>query len=123
MTILLVEDEILTRADLSDFLVQGGNRVIPAADAAGAIAQLLAHPEVDIVLTDVQMPGELDGLGLAQWVRSRYPRKKLILMSGSREKARDAATLCPGAPFLTKPFDYERLSELVADEKGRPAIA
>src|SRR5438874_384004 len=69
-TILVVEDEVLVRMLIADQLRNAGYSVIEAADADEALA-LLAHTfNVNVVLSDVQMPGSLDGAGLARIVRS-----------------------------------------------------
>jgi two-component system, response regulator PdtaR len=80
-TILVVEDEVLVRMLIADQLRNAGYSVIEAADADEALA-LLAHTNVNVVLSDVQMPGSLDGAGLARILRSKYPALKILLTSG-----------------------------------------
>jgi DNA-binding NtrC family response regulator len=101
--ILIVEDEALIRYDLADFFEDHGFRVFDAESADRAIAVLERHSEVRIVLTDVQMPGSMDGIRLAHHIRDRYPPTLLIVASGAiRPTAND---LPPGALFFPKPFD------------------
>jgi len=64
-SVLLVEDEPLLRAVTSDHLRDEGFRVIEAAAAAEAIALLEQHPDIDVLFTDVNLPGVLDGLELS----------------------------------------------------------
>ncbi len=73
-TILIVEDEVLVRLVVADYLRECGYRVYEAVNAAEALAMLQA-PEVsiDIVVSDVQMPGDMDGFGLARWIRGNKP--------------------------------------------------
>ena len=73
-TVLVVEDEVLIRVVIADYLRECGYRVYEAVNASEALAMLQA-PEVsvDIVFSDVEMPGDMDGLGLARWVRANKP--------------------------------------------------
>lgn len=101
--ILIVEDEAFIRYDLMDFFEDRGFRVFEAEDADQAIAVLETNPSVQIVLTDVQMPGSMDGLRLAHYVRDRYPPTLLVVASGVvRPKPAD---LPDRAMFVAKPFD------------------
>jgi len=73
-SILIVEDEALIRFDLIDFFEDAGFRVFEAADADEAIEILERERTIRVVLTDIQMPGSLDGLNLAHYVRDRFRR-------------------------------------------------
>lgn len=119
LTVLVVEDEPLVRVDLAHFLADCGVQVLLAGDAAGAIETLTKHHDVDVVVTDIQMPGELDGLDLAHWIQRHRPEVRVILVSGSAEKARQAAALCAEAAFLAKPVDLAHLRALVASGAAR----
>lgn len=103
-TILVVEDEVLVRMLIADQLRNAGYSVIEAADADEALA-LLAHTNVNVVLSDVQMPGSLDGAGLARIVRSKYPALKILLTSG-----RSAAVDAVGHDgFFAKPYNVAEI--------------
>ncbi len=106
-TILIVEDEALVRFDLVDFFEDAGWRVFDAQDADAAIAILDRYNEVRVVLTDVQMPGSMDGMKLAHYVRGRFPPTILYIVSG--HEAISADDLPERATFLPKPFDHHRL--------------
>lgn len=106
-TILIVEDEALVRFDLMDFFEDAGWRVHVAADADEAIAILDDHREIRVVLTDVQMPGSMDGVKLAHYVRGRFPPTILYVVSGN--VAIPASDLPERTTFLPKPFDQHRL--------------
>jgi len=106
-TILIVDDEPLLRFDLVDFFEQAGWRVFDAGTADAAIALLDAHPYIRVVLTDVQMPGGMDGLKLAHHVRERFPPTALFVVSGHIPVAE--SDLPAQAVFLPKPFDPHRL--------------
>lgn len=105
-TVLVVEDDVLIRLVIAGYLRDCGLRVIEAANAAEAVA-VLSHPEhaVNVVFTDVVMPGEMDGFALAQWVRREKPDVEVIL-AGTPARAADAASdLCEQGPDLSKPYD------------------
>jgi CheY-like chemotaxis protein len=102
-TILVVEDEILIRLPVSEFLRDSGYRVIEASNAAEAQSVLQAGEPVEIVFSDIKMPG-MDGIMLAKWVRQQYPDIPVILTSGvTTADYRDAF-------FLPKPYEYEALA-------------
>ena len=86
--ILLVEDEVLVRLALSDYLQECGFKVYEAGTAAEAI-EILDSKEViiDLVFSDVRMPGGMDGFGLASWVRAYRPGIPVILTSADGKKS------------------------------------
>lgn len=103
LSILVVDDEPLIRLNLADFFLEEGYRVFEADDAETAILILEQNPTIHIVLTDVQMPGSMDGVNLAHYVRDRYPPTVLVIASGALRLS--AADLPNGAVFVAKPFD------------------
>jgi CheY-like chemotaxis protein len=103
-TILVVEDEVLVRMVISDYLRECGYRVIEAGSAAEAITVLESPEQIDIVFSDIQMPGEMDGFGLANWVRQRQPWLKMLLTSGNARAASTAGDLCEDGPLEQKPY-------------------
>ena len=80
--ILVVEDDFLIRLVISEALAALSFRVIQAASADEALRVLQGGVLIDLILTDVRMPGTLDGLELARRVRVNWPRLKVILVSG-----------------------------------------
>jgi CheY-like chemotaxis protein len=80
--VLIVEDELLLRMDAVDVIEAAGFDVVEAANADEAIAILEARLDITVVFTDIQMPGSMDGLKLAQAVRGRWPPIKIIATSG-----------------------------------------
>ena len=82
-TVLLVEDEVLVRLMIADKLRNAGVTVIEASSAQEAL-EVLRHSNVAVrlILSDIQMPGALEGIGLARKVRSEYPVIKIVLTSG-----------------------------------------
>jgi DNA-binding response OmpR family regulator len=116
-TILVVEDEVLVRLAVAEFLRECGYRVFEAANVDEAKAVLDATPSVDVVFSDVNMPGAADGFTLATWIRARHPDVRVILTSGLTGSARRAKDLCEEAPLIEKPYDHEtvlaRVRELI----------
>lgn len=110
-TILLVDDEPLIRNNLAHVFEDEGWFVYEAEDADGAIAILEAHQGMRVVLTDVRMPGEMDGMKLAHHVRDRYPPTVVIVASGVTRPAADQ--LPAQAMFLAKPFNSRTLLEAI----------
>jgi two-component system, response regulator PdtaR len=100
--VLIVEDELLSRMDSAEVIENAGFEVVQAANADEAIAILRARPAIHVVFTDIQMPGSMDGLKLAQFVRDRWPPIKIVATFGRvRVGAQD---LPAGSVFLPKPY-------------------
>jgi CheY-like chemotaxis protein len=107
--ILIVEDEFLLRMDSAEVIENAGFEVIEAANADEAIAVLTARPDIHVVFTDIQMPGSMDGLKLARFVRDRWPPIKIVATSGLVRVEDD--DLPAGSVFLRKPY---HVAEVVA---------
>jgi DNA-binding NtrC family response regulator len=83
-SVLLVEDEVLVRLLIADELRTAGFTVLEAANADEAAAILNSrHESIGVVLTDVQMPGSIDGIGLVNLVTERYPHIRTAVLSGA----------------------------------------
>lgn len=100
--LLLVEDEFLIRLTLAETLQDAGYEVMEAEDADEALAHLAAGP-VDLLLTDIQLPGPADGNELVRRVRATHPELPVIFMTGRPEPG---GTRPGGARELTiaKPY-------------------
>lgn len=81
-TILIVEDEFLIRMMLADTLADEGFEVLEAADAAEATAALNAHPSVALMMTDLHLPGRMDGRELSRVARAINADLPIIFMTG-----------------------------------------
>ena len=79
--ILVVEDEHLVREFLADLLAERGYEVLLAGNADEAV-RVLSRRTVDLVFTDLVMPGSIDGLGLARYVYAKFPRTRVLCASG-----------------------------------------
>jgi CheY-like chemotaxis protein len=73
LTVLIVEDEAILRVNAAEIIQDAGFKVMEAANADEAIAILEARSDICIVFTDIQMPGSMDGLKLAHFIRYRGP--------------------------------------------------
>lgn len=109
--ILVVEDEPLVRMYLADLLDEEGFRVVEAANAEEALALFQARRDVLAVITDVEMPGHVDGYELARTIRERSPSTGVIVSSGRAWPGSD--DLPEGAVFLPKPVSPAELVALV----------
>jgi DNA-binding NtrC family response regulator len=106
-TILIVEDETLIRACLADFLQDKGFRVLEAGSADDAVEIIKkADASIDLVFSDVMMPGKLNGFGLAQWVHAAHPDLPIILTSGHARSVADSVKRC-GTVAMPKPYDLD----------------
>lgn len=116
MTVILtVEDEPLVSEYLGEVLGDAGHQVVAAANADEAMAILESRDDVRIVITDINMPGSMDGLKLAAAVRGRWPPIKIIVTTGRQVPRNDE--MPDGASFLPKP--YEPRSILSAVQRVR----
>ena len=102
MFILTVEDEFLISEYLRGILESGGHRVIAAFDADEAIDVLERLGDIELVITDINMPGSMDGLRLAAAIRDRWPPIHLIVVTGFRPPSN--SELPRGSLFIPKPY-------------------
>jgi CheY-like chemotaxis protein len=101
--VLVVEDEALVRMGIVDELEDAGFEVFEAANSVVAIEILIANPRIDVMFTDVDMPGGVDGLKLAASVRDRWPPITIIVTSGLRVVATESLPV--RAKFMPKPYN------------------
>ncbi|MCS6626934.1 ATP-binding protein [Roseibacterium beibuensis] len=116
--LLLVEDDDAVAAGVGHMLGDLGYRHVRVASAAEALEMLEKDPRFDLVFSDMVMPGEMDGLGLAQEVRRRMPETPVLLTTGFSE----AASAATGEAFrlLPKPYGIDGLSEALAATLSDP---
>ncbi len=110
-TILLVEDEFLIRLSLSESLIDDGFEVIEAETVAEAVAQLRSDAPIAILLTDIQLGGEQDGLQLARIAREMRPELPVLYMTG-RPRPEEPGRYLPREAFIAKPFLPSELAAL-----------
>lgn len=114
--VLIVEDDFLIRMDAIEMIETAGFDTLEAADADQAIAILTARPDIHLVFTDIQMPGSMNGLKLAHFVRDRWPPIKLIATSGHIRP--EGYELPHGGRFLPKPYSAREVAAHLRDMIG-----
>jgi two-component system, response regulator PdtaR len=114
--VLVVEDEPLVRMAAADVLVDHGIMAREAGDASEALHILQEHPQIGVVFTDINMPGQPDGLGLAKEVSVRRPDVELIVTSGAVNVSDQE--LPDDGVFLPKPYSPEQLVSAVEQKLG-----
>jgi CheY-like chemotaxis protein len=107
--VLVVEDNPLIRLCAMDLVLAAGFEALEAGDADEAIGILEARPDIHLVFTDVSMPGSMDGIKLAHYIRDRWPPVKLIVASGNTIV--EESHLPAGASFFSKPYDEGAIVE------------
>lgn len=105
--ILVVEDEALIRMGAVDFVRAAGFEALEASNAAHAIAILEARADIHLVFTDIEMPGTMDGIKLAHYIRRRWPPVKLLVASG--RVIVEESQLPTGARFFSKPYHDDNI--------------
>ena len=110
ITVLVVEDEAFVRMNATMMLETAGYCVWEADSGVAGLEQLSLHPEIRILFTDINMPGEFDGLELARQVHRLRPDVHLILTSGLM---RPGSQELSGGDFIAKPYDDVGVAELI----------
>ena len=111
--ILVIDDEPIIRLDARAILEDAGYVVVEAPSADEAL-RLLADPtKFEAILTDIDMPGSIDGLALARSVDGQMPEIAIVIMSGKQLPRREELPL--KAAFVAKPFSRSVLLQRVAE--------
>ncbi|HJS87140.1 MAG TPA: PAS domain S-box protein [Acetobacteraceae bacterium] len=122
-TVLVVEDEPVVRALVLDVLDELGHRAMEAADGPSALSILQSAEPIDLLVTDVGLPG-INGWELAKKARERRPELKTLFMTGYAENATVAnGFLQPGMELMTKPFALDALASRlrsILDQASNP---
>ncbi len=100
--VLVVDDEALLRMLATDYFRDAGYEVIEAENGDVALAMMRSRPDIRAIFTDVQMPGSLSGLELAERVRAECPTCAIVIVSGRQFPK--PAELATGARFVAKPY-------------------
>ena len=111
--VLVVEDDPLSRMLAADMIVDAGYDVVEVSNADEAIAILEARSDIEVIFTDVQMPGSMDGWKLARYVSGRWPPIKIIATSGYF--AVREGDLPQGGVFLSKPYSPGAVTRALLD--------
>jgi CheY-like chemotaxis protein len=111
--VLIVEDDGLLRMDAMQMIGEAGHEAIEAANADAAIAILEARADIDVIFTDIDMPGSMNGIKLAQAVRGRWPPVKIIATSGQFNLG--PGELPAGGLFIPKPYSFASVLRTISD--------
>lgn len=110
--VLVVEDEVLVRLPIADYLRDAGYAVVEAGNAAEALEVFASDEPVDIVFTDVQMPGAMDGLMLVRWVYEHRPGTQVLVTSGKGDAAVSSGLIGDDA-FFAKPYAFDGVASRI----------
>src|SRR4051794_15020196 len=112
-TVLVVEDEPVVRGVISEMLHDQGYRVLEATDGPSGLRMLRLNRRIDLLITDVGLPG-MNGRQLADQARETLPELKILFITGyAKNVAIAQGFLQPGMEMMTKPFDVDNLSQRV----------
>jgi CheY-like chemotaxis protein len=110
---LVVDDEPLIRMDTADIISKAGYHVVEASSADEALEFLVKHSSLQLLFTDIQTGGELDGLELARVVADRWPAIEVVVASGFRLPIE--GELPDDASFIRKPFSAKTVMETLQE--------
>jgi CheY-like chemotaxis protein len=108
-TVLIVEDETTVRLPLAEYLRDCGYKVLEAGDASEAI-DVINSDQVDVVFSDVRMPGRMDGFGLARWMRQNRPEVPVLLTSGWIGSAAAESQAPREVKVIEKPYSQAQVA-------------
>lgn len=109
--VLVVDDEALLRLNATEAFHDAGCKTYEACEAREAMGMIVSHPEISVLFTDINMPGEDDGLALACQVHAARPDVQLIITSGRETPA--PADIPDDGQFIAKPYDMDVITEIV----------
>src|ERR1700730_4250830 len=118
--ILVVEDEMLLRMRAVDMVEDAGFTPIEAVNADDALAILESRSDIQLLFTDIQMPGSMDGLRLAYSFHERWPLIKIILVSGQLKLTDDDKPA--DSRFFGKPIDGKQMIQEMRDMMGNGSL-
>ena len=120
--VLVVEDNTIIRMGAVELVLWAGYEALEARNADEAIRILETRDDVDLVFTDVEMPGTMDGIKLSHHIRDRWPPVKLIVASG--DAIIEESSLPTGSRLFSKPYDERSITDAIArllsNESERP---
>jgi len=117
-TILVVEDDPLVRMPIAEYLRDCGYNVLEADDASEAVSLIDGGHDVDLVFSDIRMPGLMDGLELARWVRRTHPGLPVLLTSGYTGNRALERELGQGR-LIGKPYSQAQVARHIQALLGR----
>src|SRR3982074_1528673 len=118
--VLVVEDEMLLRMRAVDMVEDAGFAAVEAIKSGGALALLESRSDIELLFTDIQMPGSMDGLKLAYAVHERWPLIKIILVSG--QLTLSDADKPADSRFFGKPLDVKHMIAEMQDMMSKGTL-
>src|ERR1700704_3817757 len=118
--VLVVEDEMMLRMRAVDIVEDAGFTPIEAVNADDALAILESRSDIELLFTDIQMPGSIDGLMLAYAVHERWPLIKIMIVSGQLKLTDDDKPA--DSRFFGKPLDVKHMISEMQDMMGKGAL-
>jgi CheY-like chemotaxis protein len=113
-TVLVVEDELMVRMPIAEYLRDCGYNVLEAGNASEAIATVDAEGPVNLVFSDIRMPGQMDGVALAEWFQAHYPSVPVLLTSGYNGGRAVSALSATRNRFIEKPYSQTQVERRIA---------
>jgi len=110
---LIVDDELFARLFALQILLDEGFTVLEAADAAEGLEMLDRNDDISLLFTDISMPGELNGISLAERARTTHPGIGLLITSGRVQPPKEE--IPPGGRFLPKPYTAHALMGMIRE--------
>ena len=120
ISVLVVEDETLISLMVSEALTEGGFEVHEVSTADEALRYIRSGGQVDVLFTDINLPGSMSGAELAQRVRAFRPELPVVYASGSY-RGDDLPGRVPHSVFVRKPYDPRQVCAVLADLIAVPA--
>ena len=118
--VLIVEDHAMIRMGAVELVRSAGHEALEACDADEAIRILESRTDIDLVFTDVEMPGSMDRIKLSRYIRDRWPPVKLIVVSG--RAIIEEGHLPEGSRFFSKPYGEKTLIEAIGALLAREPV-
>jgi DNA-binding NtrC family response regulator len=110
--VLVVEDEFSLRWPAAEYLRDSGYRVVEAASVDEAIMVFSSHTRVDVVFSDINLRGELNGNALSRWLHEHHPEVPMLMTSGDKTAARPVVTDARRT-FIAKPYVLAEVDQLI----------
>lgn len=111
--VLVVEDEPLIRMEAVDMIEDAGFKVYEAGSSDVAIELMEKHDDIGILFTDIDMPGSMDGLKLAAYVKDRWPPVAIVIASGKVDFS--VMKVPEGSTFFPKPYPTDKIIKALGD--------
>ena len=121
-TILVIDDDIGIRDIATHMLLEEGFKVITANSGRSGLAQFKSHPKIDLVFSDIIMPGDMTGVEMAEKILKDKPKTPILLVTGYTKKSlKDRIDEIGGIVCISKPYDVDKLPDLIRSMLNREA--